>query len=222
MQITFLTLFPEMFTSPLTSSILRRAQEKEKVEFNLINIRDFTSDKHKTVDAPPYGGGPGMVMMVEPIDQALKSIQYPTTNNQNKIKTILLSAKGKLFTQELARDYAKLDQLILICGHYEGVDERVTQHLVDEEVRIGDYVLTGGELPAMVIADAVVRLLPGVLGDDMSNVNESHSLRGVLEHPQYTRPANYRGWEVPEVLQSGDHGKIASWRASESKSTTEI
>lgn len=222
MQITFLTLFPEMFTSPLTSSILRRAQEKEKVEFNLINIRDFTSDKHKTVDAPPYGGGPGMVMMVEPIHKALQKIQYSINNNQQKRKTILLSAKGKLFTQELARDYAKLDQLILICGHYEGVDERVTQHLVDEEVRIGDYVLTGGELPAMVIADAVTRLLPGVLGDDMSNVNESHSLRGVLEHPQYTRPANYRGWEVPEVLQSGDHGKIASWRASESKSTTEI
>jgi tRNA (guanine37-N1)-methyltransferase len=210
MRIHILTLFPEMFKGPLSESILKRAVEADKVEFNIINIRDFTSDNHKTADQPPYGGGPGMVMMIEPIDKALASL-----NSQGKKKTILLSAKGEPYSQAKAREYAALDEITLICGHYEGVDERVADNLIDEEVRIGNYVLTGGELPAMVIADSVVRLLPGVLGDDASSVEESHSEPGYLEYPQYTRPADYKGWKVPEVLLNGNHAEIEKWRASQ-------
>lgn len=213
MTITFLTLFPAMFSGPLSESILKNASTKEIVTFNCVNIRDFATDKHHTTDLPPYGGGPGMVMMVEPIEKALQHV--PTTTGFKK-KVVLLSAKGSLFTQEKAREYAQLDELVFICGHYEGVDERVATHLIDEEIRIGDYVLTGGELPAMVIADSVVRLLPGALGDTTSTIDESHSQAGYLEYPQYTRPADYKGWTVPDVLLSGNHAAIEKWRKEQS------
>jgi tRNA (guanine37-N1)-methyltransferase len=205
-----------MFTGPMTESIIKRAIENEKVNLNLINIRDFATDKHHTTDQPPYGGGPGMVMMVEPISKALSSLEntkYKTPNT----KVVLLSAKGTLFTQQKAREFSKLENLVLICGHYEGVDERVAEHLIDEEIRIGDYVLTGGEIPAMVITDSVVRLLPGVLGDDSSSQDESHSDAGTLEYPQYTRPEDYEGWKVPAVLTLGNHAEIAKWRAAQKK-----
>lgn len=213
MNINILTLFPNMFSGPLSESIMKRAVEKGIVNFNLVNIRDFTTDRHHTTDEPPYGGGPGMVMMIEPIDKALQSLEPKPA----KHKTILLSAKGKLFNQAMAKDYAKLDSLTLICGHYEGVDERVAQHLIDEEVRVGDYVLTGGELPAMIIADAVARLLPEALGDATSAIEESHSTPGYLEYPQYTRPAEYKSWTVPEILLQGNHAQIKQWRQDQSK-----
>lgn len=200
-----------MYEGPLSESILKRAVEKGIVTFNVVNIRDFSSDKHNTADNPPYGGGPGMVMMVEPIDKALTSIGAKKGTPNQKI--ILLSAKGAPYTQPIAREYSSLDSLIFISGHYEGVDERVALHLIDEEVRIGDYVLTGGELASMVIADSVVRLLPGALGDETSSVEESHSNQGYLEYPHYTRPTTYNGWNVPEVLLNGNHAEIAKWRA---------
>ncbi len=212
MRINLLTLFPEMFVGPFSQSILKRAIEARKIDFHLVNIRDFTTDSHHTTDQPPYGGGPGMVMMVEPIAKALASL---LKTKREKRKTVLLSAKGELYTQAKAREYAGLDELTLICGHYEGVDERVKEHLVDEEIRIGDFVLTGGELPAMVIADSVVRLLPGVLGDDTSTSDESHKEPGYLEYPQYTRPTDYKGWKVPQVLLNGNHAEIEKWRQSQ-------
>jgi tRNA (guanine37-N1)-methyltransferase len=187
MTISFLTLFPDMFVGPLSESILKRAVDAGHITFNTINIRNFATDKHHTTDQPPYGGGPGMVMMVEPIHKALESLGVKKGGKDTRI--VLLSAKGAQFTQSKAKEFSKLKHLVLICGHYEGVDERVAQHLIDEEVRIGDYVLTGGELPAMVIADSVARLLPGVLGDETSSEDESHRTPGYLEYPQYTRPA---------------------------------
>jgi tRNA (guanine37-N1)-methyltransferase len=208
MRIFILTLFPEFFETPLQASILKRAQENNAVEFTIVNIRDFATDKHKTTDDRPYGGGAGMVMKVEPIDLALQSIGQP--NGQRK--TLLTSAKGRLFTQQLAQEYAHHDELVIICGHYEGVDERVADHLIDEEVRIGDYVLTGGEPAAVVMSDAVTRLLPGVLGNEESLEDESHSIPGQLAHPQYTRPENYQGWDVPKVLLQGNHKEIDEWR----------
>ncbi len=215
MKITILSLFPSMFSGPFSESIVKRAQEKDVVSIDLINIRDFADNKHHTTDLPPYGGGPGMVMTIDPIDAALQSIE-----KVGSTRIVLLSAKGKLFTQKKAQEYASLDNLILICGHYEGVDERVAEHLIDEEIRIGDYVLTGGELPAMVIADSVTRLLPGALGDETSSHDESHSEVGVLEYPQYTRPADYKGWKVPDVLLSGNHAEIEKWR-NEQKTTSD-
>jgi tRNA (guanine37-N1)-methyltransferase len=207
MKITILTLFPEYFTSALQASILKRAQLQGQVEFTIVNIRDFAHDKHKVTDDRPFGGGPGMVMKVEPIALALESL--PQSSNS---RTILTSAKGQVFTQQIATSYAALDSLVIICGHYEGVDERVAEHLVDEEVRIGDYVLTGGEPAALVIADAVTRLLPGVLGNEASPKGESHSEPSVLGYPQYTRPEEFRGWKVPEVLLGGHHKEIEAWR----------
>lgn len=216
MKITILSLFPQMFTGPLSESIVKRASEKKLIDIQLVNIRDFAGDKHHTTDQPPYGGGPGMVMMVEPIAKALETI--PNTKQTSiKKKVVLLSAKGALFTQKKAKEYAALDELVLICGHYEGVDERVAEHLIDEEIRIGDYVLTGGEIPAMVLTDSVIRLLPGVLGDDTSSHDESHSEVGSLEYPQYTRPEDYNGWKVPDVLLSGNHADIDSWRKNQKK-----
>jgi tRNA (guanine37-N1)-methyltransferase len=213
MRIHILTLFPEFFVSPLGESILKRAQQKEPsgktpLEINIVNIRDFTTDKHHTTDDHPYGGGAGMVMKVEPIDKALASLQYQS----EKKKIILTSAKGKLFHQQMAEEYAELDEITIVCGHYEGVDERVAEHLVDEEVRIGDYVMTGGEPAALVMIDAVTRLLPNVLGNEESIIHESHSAPGYLEHAQYTRPEEYKGWKVPEILLSGHHGEIEKWR----------
>ncbi len=202
-----------MFTGPFSESMIKRAVEKKVAEINLVDIRSFSSDKHHSVDQPPYGGGPGMVMMIEPIEKAIKSVKN-TIGLEASTKVVLLSAKGQPYTQKKAKEYSEVDHLILLCGHYEGVDERVAEHLIDEEIRIGDYVLTGGELPAMVITDSVIRLLPGALGDDTSSHDESHTEEGVLEYPQYTRPADYNGWKVPEVLLSGNHKDIENWRTS--------
>lgn len=214
MKINILTLFPEFFTSPLNSSIIKLAQEKKKVEFEVVDIRDFAQDKHQTTDLPPYGGGPGMVMKIEPIDLALQSLGVKPGQKQSLI--VLTSAKGKLFSQSQAQTWSELKQLTIICGHYEGVDERAALHLVDQEVRIGSYVLTGGEPAALVMSDAVTRLIPGVVGNTDSLDSESHSKPGFKAHPQYTRPENYRGWQVPEVLLSGDHGRIQQWRKQHS------
>jgi tRNA (guanine37-N1)-methyltransferase len=210
MTINFLTIFPDYFSSILSSSILKRAKEKGVVDYRVINLRDFAQDKHQSTDDRPFGGGPGMVMMIEPIDLALKSLKQKKGDENKKI--ILTSAKGVLFNQEKAKNWAELDELSIICGHYEGVDERVAQYLVDEEVRIGNYVLTGGEPAAAVMSDTVVRLLPGVLGNDQSNVDESHSRPGLAGENQYTRPAQYKNWEVPEVLLSGDPKKIEIYK----------
>lgn len=217
MKIDILTIFPEMYTGPFGESMVKRAQENSAVEISVHDLRDWTEDVHRTVDDRPYGGGAGMVMRVDVIDSALQSLkQQETSNKKQASKIILMSAKGQQYTQQKAEEYAKLDHLILIAGHYEGVDERVAQHLVDEEIRVGDYVLTGGELPSMIIVDSVIRLLPGVLGNDQSAIHESHSQPGYLEHPHYTRPAEYNGWKVPEVLQSGNHAEIEKWREENS------
>jgi len=210
MKITILTLFPEYFDSVLNTSIIKKAQENNLVEFQLINIRDFAQDKHQTTDDRPFGGGPGMVMKIEPIDLALKSLVLSKGTKNKQI--ILTSAKGRKFDQDLAKSYASLDELVLVCGHYEGVDERVAQNLIDEEVRIGDYVLTGGEPAVAVMLDAVSRLIPGVLGNQESNQGESQDTPGQMGFPSYTRPADYLGLSVPEVLLSGDHEKIDQWR----------
>lgn len=212
MQITIVTLFPDFFTSPLQSSILKRAQVQAEVQFKVINIRDFATDKHQVTDDRPFGGGPGMVMKIEPIDRALSSLTLAPAK-----RVVLTSAQGLPFTQQKAREYAQLEDLVIICGHYEGVDERVAEHLVDEEVRIGDYVLTGGEPAALVIADAVTRLVPGSLGNELSNQGESHDLPGQLGYPQYTRPEVYKEWAVPEILLSGNHTQIESWRQAHRK-----
>ncbi|MBU1033783.1 tRNA (guanosine(37)-N1)-methyltransferase TrmD [Patescibacteria group bacterium] len=210
MKINILTIFPDFFKTPLETSILKRALAKEAIEFKIINLRDFTEGKHQTTDQRPFGGGPGMVMMIEPIDKALQFLGL--SKGQKNKKILLTSAKGNLFTQETARDFSSLDELTLICGHYEGVDERVALYLVDAEIRIGDYVLTGGETASLVIADAVTRLIPGVLGNELSNQDESHSQPGKMAHPQFTKPVEYKGWNVPEVLLSGNHQKIKDWR----------
>lgn len=216
MRINILTLFPEFFESALQSSILKRAQKNGAVKFNLVQLRDFTHDAHATTDDRPFGGGPGMVMMVSPIAEALESLGV-RKGQRNKL-IVLTSAKGGLFTQQIAKVWAGLDELTIICGHYEGVDERVAEHLIDAEVRIGDFVLTGGEPAAVVISDAVIRLLPGVLGNVMSNQDESHVVPGQLGFPQYTRPENYQGWEVPKVLVSGNHKLIDEWRQKQKQS----
>ena len=212
MRFDVLTLFPNMISSYASESILGRATTAGLISVTAHNIRDYSTSKHSTVDDIPYGGGAGMVMMVEPIDLALQGIGAAKGTERQRI--ILLSAKGPKLTQQkaqlLATDY---DRLVFVCGRYEGVDERVVEHLIDEEISLGDFVLTGGELGALVVIDAVARLLPGVLGNEASFADESHSTVGVLEYPHYTRPAEYRGWSVPEVLQSGHHGAIATWRA---------
>lgn len=211
MKINILTLFPDYFSSPLAESMIKRAIDAYIVEIQVINIRDFATDKHHVTDDRPFGGGPGMVMKIEPIAKAIEALAS-SKNKDKSSKILLTSAKGKMFTQQIAQDYSQLDELTIICGHYEGVDERVAEHLVDEEIRIGDYVMTGGEPAALVIADAVSRLIPGVLGNDQSNKDESHSIPGQLGFPQYTRPEEYNGWKVPAVLLSGDHKKIEEWR----------
>lgn len=209
MQITILTLFPEMFAGPFDFSIVKRAKEKGKVEIDLVNIRDFATDKYKSVDNHPYGGGVGMILRVDVIDKALSSVKRKAFSV--KKKTVLLDPRGTNYTQAKAREYSKLDHLILICGHYEGVDERV-RRLVDESVSIGDYVLTGGEIPVMVVVDSIVRLLPGVLKKKEATQIESFTKQGTLEFPQYTKPEEYKGMKVPSVLLSGNHKKIAKWR----------
>lgn len=214
MQITILTLFPEYFVGLLDTSIIGRAQNEGLIRFKIVNIRDYAQDKHHTTDDRPFGGGPGMVMKVEPIDLALKA-NAPVSEKKSKI--ILTSAKGEVFNQTKAIGYSKLDDLVIICGHYDGVDERVAQHLADEEIRIGDYVMSGGEPGAGVILDAVARLIPGVLGNPESLVDESHCKPGQLGFPQFTRPEDYQGWKVPEVLLGGNHRQIEEWRQKNRK-----
>ncbi len=207
MRFDVFTLFPAMFESPLEESILKRAQEGGQLSVALHDIRDYATDKHHVTDEPPYGGGGGMVMKTEPIFDAVES----ALGSETDIPIILLTPQGRLFTQDIAVELAQYRQVAMICGRYEGVDERVRQHLATDELSIGDYVLTGGELPALVIIDAVTRLLPGVLGDPTATVEDSHA-QGLLEGPHYTRPQNFRGWEVPSILLSGDHGAVARWR----------
>ena len=212
MKIDFVTLFPDMFPSIMDASILGRAQEKGLLEWACVNPRDFSEDKHHKVDDRPFGGGPGMVMMVEPLEKAVKSVKIKGS------KVILLSPQGEPFTDSKASQLAKNKHLVLVCGRYEGVDERALD-LFDEELSIGDYVLTGGELPAMVVADAVARKLPGVLKKEDAAESESF-VSGLLDFPQYTKPRVWRGREVPEILFSGDHKKIAAWRLSAAKAAT--
>lgn len=202
-------LFPEMLVSPFDYSIVKRAREHGLVEVVVHNIRDYSHDKHHTVDDYSYGGGPGMVLKAEPIFEATESIKEQV--DYSDLPIILLTPQGRLFTQQVARELALHQNIMLICGHYEGVDERVREHLVTDEISIGDYVLSAGELAAMVVVDAVVRSIPGALGSPLSFRNDSHS-NGLLEYPQYTRPKVYRGWAVPSVLLSGNHGEIARWR----------
>lgn len=243
MNFQILTIFPELFDSWQNAGILYRAKEKELITIGVHNIRDFTEDKHRTVDDTPYGGGAGMVMKIEPIAKTLDKIQNLNVKLQN-IRTVVLSARGEQFTQTKAEEYAKLDELILICGRYEGIDQRVADNLADEEISIGPYVLNGGEVAAMVVIEAVARLLPGVLGNEDSLKEESYASsspdkgrRGgvstpfnsplsqtrpeatagnaggeTIEYPQYTKPAEYNGWKVPEVLLSGNHREIRKWR----------
>lgn len=213
MKIDILTLFPEMFASPLSSSIIKRAQDKKIVEISLHNLRQWTTDKRGTVDGRPYGGGPGMIMMVGPIDKALHDLRSKTAY------VILLDPTGKVFDQKLARKLSRKDHLIFVCGHYEGIDERVKEHFVDEIISIGDFILTGGELPAIVIVDSLTRLLPGVLGKKESSQDESFTTN-TLEYPQYTRPEIYKNWKVPPILLSGDHSKIEQWHTQQSHQKT--
>jgi tRNA (guanine37-N1)-methyltransferase len=207
MRIDVLTLFPSMFEAAFGLGIFQRAVDSGLVRLNPVNFRDYTRDKHHVVDDAPYGGGAGMVLKPEPLFEAVEAIKAEAGD----VPVILLTPQGRPFSQAVARELARHERLVLICGHYEGVDERVREHLATDEISIGDYVLTGGEIPAMVVIDAVVRLLPGVLGSEDSPREESHA-NGLLEYPQYTRPPVFRGWEVPEVLLSGDHARIARWR----------
>ena len=212
LRIDVITLFPEFF-APFDHSIVKRAREKGLVEINVVNLRDFTTDKHKTVDDRPYGGGPGMVMRAEPLFKAVESLR------STESKILLMAPQGEVFKQETACELKDESHLIFICGHYEGIDDRVRQALVDKEISIGDYVLSNGNLAAMIVADSVIRLIPGALGHEMSAETESFS-DGLLEYPQYTRPEVFRGMEVPEVLLSGNHERIDKWRKEKSLSLT--
>jgi tRNA (guanine37-N1)-methyltransferase len=214
MRIDIVTLFPEICRAPLTESIMKRAQEKEVVDVHIHNLRDWTTDKHHIVDDAPFGGGQGMVMKPEPIFAAVEDLRQQTSNVQLKTpKVILMSPTGRRFDQQMAAQLSQESHLIIVCGHYEGVDHRVIEHLIDMEISIGDYILTNGAIAAVVFVDAIVRLLPGTLGHERSAVDDSFSSEhSGLEGPQYTRPAEFRGWKVPEVLLSGNHAEIAKWR----------
>ncbi|WP_312114972.1 tRNA (guanosine(37)-N1)-methyltransferase TrmD [Brevibacillus reuszeri] len=216
MRIDILTLFPEMFTGVLSSSILGKASEKEIVEFHVSNFRDFSESKHGTVDDTPYGGGGGMVLKPDPLFRAVESMA-----TDKKPRVILMCPQGVPYHQKLAEELAQEEHLVFICGHYEGYDERIREHLVTDEISIGDYVLTGGELAAMVVIDSVVRLQPGALGNQTSAVEDSFST-GLLEYPHYTRPAEFRGWKVPDILLSGHHANIEKWRLKESLRRTSM
>ena len=214
MKIDVLTLFPAMFAGPLDESIVQRAREKGVLELAVHNLRDYTHDRHKTVDDRPFGGGPGMLLKPEPVYEAVENLRGEGT------RVILMSPAGRKFEQAIARELAQQPHLLLVCGSYEGFDERIRTGLAHDELSIGDYVLTNGALPAMVVIDAVTRLLPGVLGDDESSADESFS-HGLLEYPHYTRPAEFRGMKVPDVLLSGNHAEIAKWRAEQAKLRTQ-
>jgi tRNA (guanine37-N1)-methyltransferase len=209
-QIDIMTLFPEMFQGVFDSGVIKRAMDKQLVSIGLHNFRDQAHDKHHTVDDYPYGGGAGMLLKPEPIFEAVEAIK-----GESDIPVILLNPQGRLFSQKIAEEFSGYSRMIIICGRYEGVDERVGEHLATDEISIGDYVLTGGEPAAMVVIDAVVRLLTGVLGSELSPLEDSH-VAGLLEYPQYTRPDSYRGWTVPEILLSGNHAQIAGWRREQS------
>ena len=213
MQFEVFTVLPEVFPPYLDSSILKRATERGLLNVRVHNIRDYTHDKHHTTDDTPYGGGGGMVMKPEPIFEAVEAVMGHATDRDQPVPDpiILLSPQGRVFTQRVAEELSRHARIALICGRYEGVDERVREHLVTDEISVGDYVLTGGELPALTIIDAIARLIPGVLGDPTGAEDDSHSM-GLLEYPHYTKPADFRGWKVPDVLASGDHGKIDKWR----------
>lgn len=213
MHIDVLTLFPELFPGPLGASVVGRAAERNLATVSTVDVRSFAADARGTVDEKPYGGGPGMLMMAGPLTLALESVKRPEST------VVMTTPRGALFDQRTARELAACGHLILVAGHYEGVDERFLKSCVDREISLGDYVLSNGNLAAMVIADAVIRLLPGVLGDDASSSDESHS-EGLLEYPQYTRPEEFRSMRVPEVLLSGDHGRIERWRRAESERLT--
>ncbi|MEJ6950474.1 tRNA (guanosine(37)-N1)-methyltransferase TrmD [Natronospora cellulosivora (SeqCode)] len=210
-----LTLFPDMFMGPFTESMIARAQERDIIDINLINIRDYSNDKHKTTDDTPYGGGAGMVMKVEPIFRAYEDL----SKNHNKAPVILLSPQGRQLNQDIVRELSQHDGLILLCGHYEGIDERVRDEIVDDEISIGDYVLTGGETAAIVLVDAIARMLPGFLGDEQSKIEDSF-YNGLLDYPHYTRPRTYRNKSVPDVLLSGNHAAIDRWRRKEALKRT--
>jgi len=229
MRFDLITIFPEFFAGPLDYGIVRRAREGRLIEAHVHDLRAFTHDRHRTVDDRPFGGGEGMVMKPEPLFDAVESL-FGGAARRERTAVVLLSAAGKLFRQETARRFAQLERIVLICGRYEGVDERVAEHLASDEISIGDFVLSGGELPAAMILDAVTRLIPGALGNEDSAVNESFSAseservsaqrltgalpngRGILDYPHYTRPQSFRGWDVPEVLVSGNHEEIRRWR----------
>jgi tRNA (guanine37-N1)-methyltransferase len=228
MQFEVFTLLPEVFPPYLEASILQKARQRGLIEVRLHNIRDYTHDKHHTTDDTPYGGGGGMVMKAEPVFEAVESVlgldadqaqPAPTEGTRQGIPVILLTPQGRVFTQRVAEELSGHERIALLCGRYEGVDERIREHLVTDEISMGDYVLTGGELPALMIIDAVSRLIPGVLGDPTGAKDDSHSM-GLLEYPHYTRPPEFRGWQVPEVLLSGDHGKIEKWRREQALTRT--
>ncbi|MDZ4816219.1 MAG: tRNA (guanosine(37)-N1)-methyltransferase TrmD [Verrucomicrobiota bacterium] len=216
MRIVVLTLFPSIVTGPLQESIIKRGQQKGLVEINVRNLRDWTHDRHHTADDKPYGGGHGMLMKPEPIFEAIDEICGAERKNW---RIVLMTPSGKTFNQAQAREFAQNQKVLILCGHYEGIDERVREALVTDEISIGDYVLTNGALSALVVIDAVVRLIPGVIGDEMSNVDESFSDH-LLEYPQYTRPEEYRGMRVPDVLLSGNHQEIAKWRKEQAEDRT--
>jgi tRNA (guanine37-N1)-methyltransferase len=214
MRIDIITLFPEVCRAPLSESMMKRARESGALDLHIHNLRDWTTDKHHIVDDAPFGGGPGMVMKPEPIFAAVESLRSRDSF------VVLMAPQGRRLTQAIASEFSARSHLIIICGHYEGVDHRVIEHLVDAEISIGDYVLTNGAIAAVVLVDAVARLLPGVLGDEQSAADDSFS-GGLLEGPQYTRPAEFRGWKVPEVLLSGNHAEIAAWRKAQALQRTQ-
>ena len=220
MRFEVFTLLPEVFPPYLESSILQRARQRGLIDVRLHNIRDYTHDRHHITDDTPYGGGGGMVMKPEPVFEAVESVlgldpalaqSSPTEGARRGIPVILLTPQGRVFTQRVAEELSRLERVALLCGRYEGVDERVRLHLVTDEISVGDYVLTGGELPALIVIDAVTRLLPGVLGDPTGAQDDSHAM-GLLEYPHYTKPPEFRGWKVPDVLQTGNHARIEQWR----------